>query len=70
MSERADENLYILTADKRYRHLYLSQLDYRGVEWWAKQQEITLTVALHEMSGGFLAPKLASARYEAVNEGV
>ena len=69
MSKKADEKPYILTVAKRYRHVYLSRPDHMGVEWWAKQQKITLTAALHEMIGEFLAPKLAAAQYKAVNEG-
>ena len=48
----------------------MSRSDNLGVEWRAKLQKITLTAALHDMVGKFLAPKLAAAQYKAVNEGV
>ena len=34
---------YILTAKERYKPIWVSRGDHSGIEWWAKQQNITLT---------------------------
>lgn len=70
MSENDNKGPYVLTAQKRYKYIWVSEPDYRGIQWWAKQKEITLTAALHEIVGGFLAPRLAEVQREAVKDGI
>ena len=70
MPKKKVDGPYILTRTDRYKCVYLSRGDHMGVRWWAKQQNITISEAIHQMIGEFLAPKLSAAQNKAVNEGV
>ena len=57
---------YILTAKERYKPIWVSRGDHLGVEWWAKQQNITLTEALHDIIHEFMAPRLEAYKQKAI----
>ena len=59
---------YILTAKDRYRPIYLSSSDHHGVKWWAKQQNITLTEALHDMIIEFMTKRLEAYKQRGIED--
>ena len=59
---------YILTAKDRYKHLWVSRGDHLGIEWWAKQQNITLTEALHHMIIEFMTKRLEAYKQKEIED--
>ena len=57
---------YILTAKDRYKHLWVSRGDHLGIKWWAKQQNITLTEALHHMIIEFMTKRLEAYKQKEI----
>ena len=57
---------YVLTAEDRYKMVWLSRGDHFGVQWWAKQQNITVTEALHDMIHEFMAKRLEAFRQKTI----
>jgi len=53
---------YILTAKERHKPIWVSRGDHLAIEWWAKQQNITLTEALHHMIIEFMTKRLEAFR--------
>ncbi len=62
MPKVSKEQTYVLTAEERAGPIFVSKPDLMGVKWWAKEQGITITAALHEMIVEFLRPRLAIAQ--------
>ncbi len=70
MADNNNNKQYVLSRKGRFRNIYLSRPDYKGVEWYAKQQNISVTAAIHLMIIEFLTPKLAVAQLDVLNQGV
>jgi len=63
-----NKNAYILTRKDRYKHMWVSRGDHLGVEWWAKQQKITLTEALHHMIIEFMTKRLEAYKQKGIED--
>ena len=59
---------YVLTAEDRYKMVWLSRGDHFGVQWWAKQQNITVTEALHDMIHEFMAKRLEAYKQKGIED--
>ncbi len=59
---------YILTAKERYKPIWVSRGDHFGIEWWAKQQNITLTEALHHMVVEFMTLRLEAYKQKGIED--
>ncbi len=59
---------YILTAKERYKMVWLSRGDHYGAQWWAKQQNITLTEALHDMIHEFMGKRLEAYKQKGIED--
>lgn len=66
MTDQQPKQRYILTREQGRKVVMVSNGDHRGIKWWAKQRNITLTAALHECIVGFLGPKLIEVQQEAI----
>ncbi len=63
-----NKNAYLLTRKDRSKHVWLSRGDHYGVKWWAKQQNITVTEALHDMIHEFMAKRLEAYKQKAIED--
>ena len=61
-----NKTVYVLTAEERYKQVWLSRGDHFGIEWWAKQQKITLTEALHHMIIEFMTKRLEAYKQKEI----
>ena len=59
---------YILTAKERHKPIWVSRGDHLAIEWWAKQQNITLTEALHHMIIEFMTKRLEAYKQKGIED--